>query len=197
MEKTLMEAVKANNIAQIREALTDIIIKDSGKTVPLETVTEVIEMTPGLFDEDDGTTYAASPAEMTDEMTSRLQRDLKKNFSIDKFRLLTEVYALKAQNPKSYKNTGIVEDASVTEEERARMVEDAAAAFGADTPRKNASGRKVGIAIMILGCAAAIVGLCVPVKFLLGLGIGIFMLGTALTYINIRNDEPSEVETVE
>ncbi len=35
---------------------------------------------------------------------------------------------------------------------------------------------------MAVGVAAAVVGICVSLKFLLGVGIGVVMLGSALAY---------------
>ena len=79
-----------------------------------------------------------------------------------------------------------------SDRERERMVEDAEAAFGkADTDYraekpKCSCGRTWGIIITLLGLAGAIVGLCVPVGFLLGLGIGVFLLGTVLLYTGMK-----------
>ncbi len=48
-----------------------------------------------------------------------------------------------------------------------------------------AVGRTFGYVILLLGLAAAITGVCVPVKFLIGLGIGVLMLGAAIVYASI------------
>lgn len=45
----------------------------------------------------------------------------------------------------------------------------------------------IGYIMMALGAAAAIVALCVPLRFLLGIGIGVVMIGSAVTYLNIRS----------
>lgn len=45
----------------------------------------------------------------------------------------------------------------------------------------------IGYILMALGAATSIVGLCVPVRFMIGLGIGIILLGIALVYINLHN----------
>lgn len=45
--------------------------------------------------------------------------------------------------------------------------------------------RTIGFSLMALGAAAAIVALCVPISFLLGVGIGVIMLGIALAYAAI------------
>lgn len=55
----------------------------------------------------------------------------------------------------------------------------------------SAVGRTFGYVVLLLGLAAAITGLCVPVKFLIGLGIGVLMLGAAIVYtaISCSQDE--------
>lgn len=219
MERTLKEAVEANDIVKIRKALTNIIINDSGKTIPIESVTEVLETTNGLFEPDDGKQYPESAAKLTDQQVRQLIRDLNSNFSIEKFSLLTEFFALKA-NESGYKfdpdedDTAMPGEASsdnddmeivieertvmvdgddrkpVTRAERDEMISDAKAAWqqeGESCPKKCNCGRIVSAIIMALGCAAAIVGICVPVNFLIGLGIGVLMVGAAALYMNIQS----------
>lgn len=208
MEKTLKQAVEANNIPAIREALVDIIVKDSGKTVPIQTVTKVLETTPGLFDVDNGKKYADSAADMNESLIQSLINDLKSNFSLEKFSLLTEVYAIKAENPDFFDKKGnsdsdvpdeidiVIEERIVTdipvdkEEKNTQSVEDDP--YEGYVKPVDKGGRKLGAIIMALGFAAAIVGLCVPVRFLIGLGIGVFMLGTALYYVNMRKEPAAE-----
>lgn len=161
MKNTLKKALESNNLPEIRESLIDIIRYKSDEPVSIDTVTEVIETTPGLFDKDNGKYYADSAAELTGEQLDKLTEDLKSNFSLEKYRLFTEAYAILAENPGYYDKK--------------------AASSGSTSP-----GKIFGFILMVLGCAAAIVGLCVPVKFLLGIGIGVFMIGTAVVYINIR-----------
>ena len=178
MKNTLKEAMKANDLPKIRELLVEIIRNESGTTTRIEEVTEALETTPGLFDLDDGKNYPRSAERMNEELIDRLADDLKSNFSLEKFRLLTEVYAKKAEDPDFYTPNPSAE-VKPADEKKGSPQECKAC------KKKCNCASVVGAVIMALGCAAAIVGLCVPVKFLLGLGIGVFMLGTAFVYMSI------------
>lgn len=190
MKNILKEALELRDIPKIREILIEIVRTESGSALPLETITRVVETTPGLFDPDDGKTYSASPFEMSETLTEELERDIADNFSIDKFRLLTEVYAIKAEKPDYFANR------ELDKEKESAPVEELTRADFEGTPEQAAKrmsvARAVGYVILALGCAAAIVGLCVPVKFLLGLGIGVFLLGTAVVYMNIAREPSTE-----
>lgn len=189
MEKALQKAIEANNLPAIREALVNIIINDSGKIVPIETVAEVLETTPGIFDTDNGKQYAPTAAQMTDTQIRELIHDLKSNFSPEKFGLLTEVFAIKSNEGVTFitvEETRVIEP--VIDSEPAEMKNNDEEDYGENTESTGKSGKKIGAVIMAIGCAAAIVGLCVPVKFLLGLGIGVFMLGTAFVYMSITRN---------
>lgn len=181
MKNAFSEALAANDLPKVRNLLIETIRNESNQTAPIETVTEVLETTPGLFDEDNGKTYAPTAQEMTPALTAQLIEDLKSNFSLEKFKLLTEVYALRVgQTPLEQSvEEALNEDSPATDEGKNEADDEAY--------RKpvGKGGRMLGAVFMILGVAAAIVGLCVPVKFLLGLGIGVFMLGTALLYTNL------------
>ena len=52
--------------------------------------------------------------------------------------------------------------------------------------KSRARRRKTGYTLLALGAATAIVGICVPPKFLIGLGIGVLLLGSAVTYTSIK-----------
>ena len=47
--------------------------------------------------------------------------------------------------------------------------------------------RRIAYIIMALGAAAVIVSLCVSLKFLLGIGIGVIMLGSAVGYRGVAS----------
>lgn len=188
MEKALKEAIEANNLPAIREALVNIIVNDAGKIIPVETVTEVLETTPGIFDVDNGKTYDEKDYQNPSQLIDELIKDLKSNFSPEKFGLLTEICVVQVSEGKKYQMPEDETSAVLVEElQAAKPASDAGSKkeeqeYG--KPKCNC-GKIINIVIMALGCAAAIVGLCVPVKFLLGLGIGVFMLGTALLYMQI------------
>lgn len=179
MKNTLKAAVEANDLPKIRETLVKIIRSKSDKSVSIDSVTEVIQTTPGLFDKDNGKFYADKAENLTAKQLDEIADDLKSNFSLEKFRLLTEAYAILAESPDYYAD----------KKQKATAKETVAKSDCCKSGKKKSvsCGKVFGAIVMALGCAAAIVGLCVPVKFLLGLGIGIFMLGTAFVYINIRS----------
>lgn len=168
MENAFKEALAANDLPKVRALLVETILNGSSDPETINSVTEVLETTPGLFDDDNGKTYAPSAREMTPQLTRQLIEDLKHNFSLEKFKLLTETYALQVE--------GFTPPADEETDTTAK-------------PKcKCNCGRYVGIVIMVLGCAAAIVGICLPsIKFLLGLGIAVFMLGSVVLYTNLKN----------
>lgn len=188
MKKKLKAAVEAADVPQVRSILVDIIGHGAGDTATIEDVTEAIANTPGIFEPDDGKFYAERPEDMTETLIETLRADLDRNFSLEKVRLYTEVESIKARDPRYFRDR---------EKQMRAMAEEAgealAAAPGPAEPSDQAdpaerpapAARVIGYVIMALGAAAAITALCVPVKFLLGLGIGIFLLGTAVTYMTL------------
>ncbi len=53
--------------------------------------------------------------------------------------------------------------------------------------RRKMSGVKIaGYVMMLLSLAAIIVALCIPITWLLGAGIAVFMIATAVAYLNLR-----------
>lgn len=188
MKKKLKAAVEAADVPQVRSILVDIIGHGAGDTATIEDVTEAIANTPGIFEPDDGKFYAERPEDMTETLIETLRADLDRNFSLEKVRLYTEVESIKARDPRYFRDR---------EKQMRAMAEEAGEALAAapepaepsdqadPTERPAPAARVIGYVIMALGAAAAITALCVPVKFLLGLGIGIFLLGTAVTYMTL------------
>lgn len=188
MKKKLKAAVEAADVPQVRSILVDIIGHGAGDTATIEDVTEAIANTPGIFEPDDGKFYAERPEEMTETLIETLRADLDRNFSLEKVRLYTEVESIKARDPRYFRDRekqmrAMAEEAG---EALAAAPEPAEPSDQADPAERPApAARVIGYVIMALGAAAAITALCVPVKFLLGLGIGIFLLGTAVTYMTL------------
>ena len=53
--------------------------------------------------------------------------------------------------------------------------------------RRKLSGVKIaGYVMMLLSLAAIIVALCIPITWLLGVGIAVFMIAAAVVYLNLR-----------
>ncbi len=188
MKKKLKAAVEAADVPQVRSILVDIIGHGAGDTATIEDVTEAIANTPGIFEPDDGKFYAERPEDMTETLIETLRADLDRNFSLEKVRLYTEVESIKARDPRYFRDRekqmrAMAEEAG---EALAAAPEPAEPSDQADPAERPApAARVIGYVIMALGAAAAITALCVPVKFLLGLGIGIFLLGTAVTYMTL------------
>lgn len=188
MKKKLKAAVEAADVPQVRSILVDIIGHGAGDTATIEDVTEAIANTPGIFEPDDGKFYAERPEDMTETLIETLRADLDRNFSLEKVRLYTEVESIKARDPRYFRDRekqmrAMAEEAG---EALAAAPEPAEPSDQADSAERPApAARVIGYVIMALGAAAAITALCVPVKFLLGLGIGIFLLGTAVTYMTL------------
>lgn len=190
MKKKLKAAVEAADVPQVRSILVDIIGHGAGDTATIEDVTEAIANTPGIFEPDDGKFYAERPEDMTETLIETLRADLDRNFSLEKVRLYTEVESIKARDPRYFRDREKQMRAMAMAEEAGEAL---AAAPGPAEPSDQAdpaerpapAARVIGYVIMALGAAAAITALCVPVKFLLGLGIGIFLLGTAVTYMTL------------
>ena len=188
MKKKLKAAVEAADVPQVRSILVDIIGHGAGDTATIEDVTEAIANTPGIFEPDDGKFYAERPEDMTETLIETLRADLDRNVSLEKVRLYTEVESIKARDPRYFRDRekqmrAMAEEAG---EALAAAPEPAEPSDQADPAERPAPAtRVIGYVIMALGAAAAITALCVPVKFLLGLGIGIFLLGTAVTYMTL------------
>lgn len=188
MKKKLKAAVEAADVPQVRSILVDIIGHGAGDTATIEDVTEAIANTPGIFEPDDGKFYSERPEDMTETLIETLRADLDRNFSLEKVRLYTEVESIKARDPRYFRDRekqmrAMAEEAG---EALAAAPEPAEPSDQADPAERPApAARVIGYVIMALGAAAAITALCVPVKFLLGLGIGIFLLGTAVTYMTL------------
>lgn len=96
-----------------------------------------------------------------------MQEDLTCNFSLPKFRLYTETQALRHADRDYYFGREAI--TASTEEYT-------------ENRKSSVTIRRIAYIIMALGAAAVIVSLCVPMKFLLGIGIGVIMLGSAVGY---------------
>ena len=171
MKKALQEAIDSADTARIRSLLTDMAADTRGNAAVVEDITAAVASVPGLFEPDDGKFYAVSAEMMTVPLTDALRQDLDSNFSLPKFRLFVETQAILHRDPKYYSRRMQESDAVGSTAESAEAVTTGAGVFS-----------KVAFVIMAVGVAAAVVGICVSLKFLLGIGIGVVMLGSALAY---------------
>ena len=216
MKKKLQSALEAADIPAVRTILIEMIDTGYNRTNTLQDITSTLPATPGLFEPDDGKTYAPTAAQMTETLIESLREDLSRNFSLHKFRLFTEARLLTHGDPHYFANrerevTELIEDPAGEMEIREEIIDNRITSANVTTPGQdcgdvwqtegccdvadtaspsdsqphragNKALRVVGLILMLAGAAAAITALCVPVTFLLGVGIGIILLGIALTY---------------
>lgn len=198
MKKILKDALKAHDLDKARTVLVEMMTKTPGNVTVLEDIRESIEKTPDLFQVDDGKFYARSAEEMTETLIEELRKDLTTNFSLPKYRLYTEVQALKNSNPKYYNGRQEV-CGPIRYEIAVEAIEETVPALGdeecyaKEVRRRHriSLGRGIGLAVIIAGLVASIVGICVPVRFMIGLGIGVLMLGATVVYTAINRLEAS------
>lgn len=189
MKNRIRKALEANDTGLIRTILIESMSEHAGRTATLLEISEVITNVPGLFDTDDGKKYPAAH-EMTPAALQTLAEDLHSNFSLPKYRLFTEVSARVARDPKfSLKQEQASETETVAEgvliadtPVEAAPREGAEEYQGNTKPGKGKALRIFGFALMAAGIASAIVGICIPIRFLIGLSIGVIMLGSAVVY---------------
>lgn len=171
MKKSLQEAIDSADKARIRSLLTDMAADTRGNAAVVDDITAAVASVPGLFEPDDGKFYAVSAEMMTAPLIDSLRQDLDSNFSLPKFRLFVETQAILHRDPKFYSHLMQESDATGLITESAEAATAGAGVFS-----------KIAFAIMAVGVAVAVVGNCVSLKFLLGVGIGVIMLGSALAY---------------
>lgn len=171
MKDSLKKALETSDLPSLRRQLVDIITAHPHRTSTIEDVTQVLGNTDHIFEPDNGRHYPAV-SEMTETLMTELRDDLMTNFSLTKFRLYAE--ALDAGvRPMAKRHRKEADTASETPTDSNQ------------TPRATI-GLTLGWIVLILGLITTIVGICVPVRFMIGLGIGIFMLGTAVAYLNVE-----------
>lgn len=215
MRKALQKAIDAHDITGIRMILIDMASKPTGGISSINDITEAIIDVPDLFEKDDGREYAPSPREMTEDLITSLRDDLSENFSLEKFRLLTEVREIERTNPHYFKNrtrtvkteefypdgtleiTEHIEGDDIVTAEVIEMepIQESGASgtVAATAARYRQFSQLFGYVIILLGVAAAIVGICLPVYFLIGVGIGVMMLGSALVYVMLERKPSARV----
>ena len=222
MKKKLEQAIKSADVAEVRNILLEMVSSKGGSVTMIEEMAHAIGSTENLFDKDDGKIYANSAKELTQTQIDALREDVKRNFSIPKFKLLAEVQEIERTHPSYFKErvkdvTEEIEYAdgsSMTVEEHIvddEMVnleaadndlrtpvndsekvitetgKETSANIGQeeDEPKKKSAGKLFGYILLLTGLAVSIVGLCVSVNFLLGLGIGIMMIGAGTVYVSL------------
>ncbi|MCM1369180.1 MAG: hypothetical protein NC204_02280 [Candidatus Amulumruptor caecigallinarius] len=181
MKNKLIKAIEAGDRLLVKEILIDSTAGIPLKKETLEMISLTLSSMPEIFDEDDGVLYPANKRYWTETLTEKIREDLKDNFSRDKLSLIAEISEDITMRPDAerYEYT----------EQLARTIE---AAHEPYKRRGMPASQILGYVLIALGAVAAIVGLCVSVSFMIGIGIGVFMIGTAVTYMSLRPRKPVE-----
>ena len=188
MKKTLQKAIESKDIGQVRTIITQCVTSGPMSRKDIELVQYAIANTPGLFEKDNGAVYPR-PEAMTPADREALEEALTRNFSEPKFQLLTETALLPEEKPAKKKAKGEPEPEKFTLAEtieiEAAKGPTAAVCSLPGRPEKK-SVKTFGYILMALGVASIVTGICVPANFLLGLGIVVFLLASALVYFTIK-----------
>lgn len=175
MDKKFIEAVRFDDAAGVREMIIETLTESPDSMATEEMITFAMDEIPELFAADDGLVLIADPEEWDEAYFAKAESDLRNNFSRDKLVHFQKVSSkLSGNRPMQ---SDIKESLSEDEIHMSRREAQPSPAMG-----------KLGYVLMFIGAAGAITGLFVPVKFLLGLSIGVMMLGIAVVYMNIRKD---------
>ena len=187
MNKGLQKAVAGGDIVAVREILVEMVSGKTRSVERVEEITEVVGNMGGLFEPDDGKRYAAHASELTQCSVAELKEDVRANFSLPKFRLLSEVCELLRDAPAYYEGRGrTLRDTICSAAEQAEICSQVDSEREEELAHPGGkAGRIVGYVMIAIGFAASVTGVCLPVNFLTGVGIGVLMLGTAMVYASL------------
>lgn len=185
MKRRILRAMESGNQQEVRQVLVEAISRGSADDIDI--VTLAIRETPQLFDPDDGKEYPAAE-EMTPPHIAALREDLLGNFSIRKLQLLTDLYGLiNADMEASFTSGATQSNQNFQASRSSQSSADSRDDKSYPDSSKPSAAKILGYVIMILGAAASIVGICIPVNFLIGVGIGVILLGSVITVSGLRN----------
>lgn len=190
--KKIEKALQAGDTAAVRRELLDIARNHADNAGALDAVKLAISKSKDLFVKDNGAFRFEKRRDWSAEYRDRLAEALKSNFSREKLSALVEVeLALKSDSDASKGHETVKEDISADADAVApemHLSEKIPADDQWSHPERcKLSGVKIaGYVMMLLSLAAIIVALCIPITWLLGVGIAVFMIATAVTYLNIR-----------
>lgn len=206
--KKIDALIEAEDVQGVRGIILDLIISKAGKTRTLDTVRYAMEKSPGLFEEDNGNIEIRGKKTWTQPYVRDLYHALEENFSRKKLLSFVDAGSALALDPAAYKEASAAEaarreaetdalfaDSKDSDEkviicdENVIIYEDyPAGREEANLSKKGNPGNVFGIILMVLGVAAAVVALCVPhILFLLGIGIGVFMIGSSVVYLGMSH----------
>lgn len=207
MKRKLQKAIENHDTILVRSLLLDMLKRKPGSIETLNSVRQAMAEMPDIFDEDNGKEYPSASENWTAGMCSTLADDLNGNFSREKLNLYAEACVDRHLDKKSVRtDKGDASDDMIIEvvevEETVEAEESLEPSFNAlaetdksiDTEEKadtvdsdskdskRSFGKMMAYILIACGIVASIVGVCIPVKFLIGLGIGVIMVGAAACY---------------
>ena len=209
MKRALNEAIKAGDVVKARSLLLDALRRSPGNKETIINIRTVMLELPDLFDKEEDVLFTLPAEDWNDAYSRTLERQLMTHFTSDRFSHFTEVVvelerrrqageATDAAPARSEEYADVevdVRPAGFTELVAVEEVVDLSETISrnADKPQKPANAKNernkivsiAGYVLMALGAAAAITGMFVPAHFIIGIGIGVFMLGTAVCYMAI------------
>ncbi len=210
MKRTLKAAMEAGDVARVRGILLDALRRKPGNKETLESVRMAMTSVEGIFDEAGEPLYTLPPEEWNESYARSLEAALVKNFTSERLGHYTEVVvALESRrhDPSAPADapspagdsldeeieirvarlTEIVPPEEVVELTEREASDDAEDEEGREVRKGHSATKIFGYVLILLGAAAAIVGMCVPAHFIIGLGIGTLMIGSAIAYIGISS----------
>lgn len=202
--KALEEALYAGDKTRVREIVLDELGKRAGHREALEIVTLAISGEEKIYDPDDGSVRVLEKESWSAAYVDELRAALKRNFSLKGLKLYMDVTTELATNPVARRNGEEIDRLTIVEvDEDNEIIDDkpdntSVAPLGQDTEAKKESAvsnqktslsltQLVGYVMIIAGVIASIVGLCIPLRLLLGIGIVVILGGSALGYVAIAS----------
>lgn len=214
--KQLEDALHNHDSGEVREIIIKLLQLKAQRRETLELVTIAISKGENLFEPDDGELRVLERENWSAGYCDELAEAVKMNFSLKKLQMYSEVAMELARNPEARKRGESIDEAArvmemeiqdvttpdstpvssaarpsrLTNSSSNQEKTDESPVNNPKTERTKKSAVKIiGYVLILMGIAAAIVGICVPVKFLIGLGIGVIMLGSAVTYLGINHEK--------
>ncbi len=198
-KKNLEDAIKSGDKSRVREIILTQLEKHAGDREALEMVMMAVNSDAGIYDHDDGAFRVLERDSWSGAYADELKEALKRNFSLRGLRLYVDVTTELATNAEARRHGEEIDRLAIVEvNEKIEDIEDAQVLenkpsetrdvpINTETPKsgKTSQSKIIAYILMIAGAAAAIVGLCVSLKLLMGLGIIIILLGSAVGYLAI------------
>lgn len=197
-QKALEDALKAGDKIRVREIVLEELGKRAGHRDALEIVTFAISGDENIYDPDDGSVRVLEKEFWSAAYVDELRSTLGRNFSLKGLKLYMDVTTELANNPDARRNGEEIDRLAIVEVNDNNDMPDAVSTVMQE--QENQAGQMVsehknsisatqmaGYILIIAGVIASIVGLCIPLRLLLGIGIVVILGGAALGYVAISS----------